>query len=499
MLQRSKSKQSSKLNRAPLGRPGARASVVSAVVEKQRGIHALTDMRDNAQVLSYEGSVKGSFDRIEPVLRQLVAIQFEIDFATQAQEIASRELGFELPISLLDSAWTNQLEIKALYSYCVFETYRRFCDHSIATSPLAMHSDSDFDELLEECGLHAVDLTPCADGRLAHVIRSVLRLPPNKVRRKSYAGAVFDVDDNVQKWTEVELLRERAGLSTSISGSRYFKGVVYHFSTIDGQCEGCAAHGSADDQAAAAGRDALYAFREAIEHTHCCGASVDLLLIGVDTATDSIRIHVPDEKGDISLDSHLSSIALYEQTLDEPRDQALDQIRQAVERECTTTRTGLKRFVCALIENNLSQIELVQAEFNGSYADVGHAERFIGVGVGFEEIQIRNLMYFAYLKTIEEGASDIDVGLKIFNSLNISRGLPAPIVVRFDYHGSIPGARERAISRCQQITEAIFKRFPQHADDASIHILKVVRDCQSDNPIEIIDSSVPMAGIGRKT
>lgn len=498
MLQRSKSKQSSKLNRAPLGRPGARASVASAVVDKQGGIHPLTDMRDNAQILSYERSVKDSFDRIEPVLRQLVAIQFEIDFATQAQEIASRELGFELPIDLLDSAWTNQLEIKALYSYCVFETYRRFCDHSIATSPLATHSDSDFDKLLEECCLHAVDLTPCADGRLAHVIRSVLRLPPTKVRRKSYAGAVFDVDDNVQKWTEVELLRERAGLSTSISGSRYLKGVVYHFSTIDGQCEGCAAHGSKDDQAAAAGREALYAFREAIEHTHCCGASVDLLLIGVDTATDSIRVHVPDEKGDIGLDSHLSSIELYEQTLDEPRDQALDHIRQAVERECTTARTGLKRFVSALIENNLSQIELVQAEFNGNYADVGHAERFIGVGVGFEEIQIRNLMYFAYLKTIEEGASDIDVGLKIFKSLNISRGLPAPIVVRFDYHGSIPGARERAISRCQQITEAIIKRFPQHVNDESIHILKVVRDCQSDSPIEIIDSSVPMAGIGRK-
>ena len=70
-----------------------------------------------------------------------------------------------------------------------------------------------------------------------------------------------------------------------------------------------------------------------------------------------------------------------------------------------------------------------------------HAERFIGVGVGFEEIQIRNLMYFpAYLKTIEEGASDND-GIKIFKSLNISRGLPVPIVVRFDYHGTISRAR----------------------------------------------------------
>ena len=498
MLQRSKSAQSIKLNRAPLGRPGARASVVSAVVDKQRGIHALTDVRDNAQLMSYERSVKDSFDRIEPVLRQLVAIQFEIDFASQAKEIADRELGFELPIDLLNAAWTNQLDIKALYAYCVFETYRRFCDHSIATSPLAMNSDSDFDELIEECGLHAVDLTPCADGRLAHVIRSVLRLPPNKVRRKSYAGAVFDIDDNVQKWTEVELLRERAGLSTSISGSRYLKGVVYHFSTIDGQCEGCAAHGSKDDQAALAGRDALYAFREAIEHTHCCGASVDLLLIGVDTATDSIRVHVPDEHGDISLNSHLSSIELFEQTQNEPSDRARDQIQQVVARECPTTRSGLKRFVGALIENNLSQIELVKAEFNGTYADIGHAERFIGVGVGFEEIQVRNLMYFAYLKTIEEGVSDVDVGLKIFKSLNISRGLPAPIIVRFDYHGSIPGARARAMNRCQQITEATIKRFPQHADDGSIHILKVVRDCQSDSPIEIIDSSVPMTGIERK-
>ena len=214
----------------------------------------------------------------------------------------------------------------------------------------------------------------------------------------------------------------------------------------------------------------------------------------MDTATDSIRVHVPDEKGDIGLVASVFNRT--EQTLDEPRDQALDQIQQAVERECTTTRTGLKRFVCALIEKNLSQIELVQAEFNGSYADVGHAERFIGVGVGFEEIQIRNLMYFAYLKTVEEGASDIDVGLKIFKSLNLSRGLPAPIIVRFDYHGSIPGARERAMNRCQQITEATIKRFPQHANDASIHILKVVRDCQSDSPIEIIDSSVPMVGIG---
>lgn len=499
MLQRSKSDQAKQLNRAPLRRPGARTHSVSAIEDSRKGRHSLADQHDNQRLVNYERNVKGAFDSIEPTLRQLAAIQFEIDFAKQAQEIATQELGFELPAELINSAWTNQLNIKALYAFCVFETYRRFCDHYTATAPLATHSDAEFYSLLEGCGLHAVDLTPCADGRLAHVIRSVLRLPANKVRRKSYAGAVFDVDDNVQKWTEVELLRQRAGLSTSISGSRYLKAVVYHFSTVDGHCEGCAAHGSDDDVAASAGREALYAFREAIENTHCCGASVDLLLVGVDTASDSIRIHAPDANGDISLKIYLSSAALYEQTINETPDNARLHVQQEVERLCTSTRSGLKRFICALIENNFSQIELVQTEFNGSYPDVGHAERFIGVGVGFEEIQMRNLMYFAYLKTIEEGAPDIDVGLKIFNSLNISRGLPAPVVIRFDYHGSIPGARDRAIQRCKRITRAIVNRFAQQVKDGVLHVIQVVRDCQSNKPIEIIDSSVPMAGKEERT
>lgn len=499
MLQRAKSDQVNQRNRAPLRRPGACTHSVSVIEDAREGCHPLVDQHDNKQLMNYEQNVKGAFDSIEPVLRQLAAIQFEIDFADKAQEIAIQELGFELPAELINSAWTNQLDIKRLYAFCVFETYRRFCDHYTATSPLATHSDSEFNSLLDGCGLHAVDLTPCADGRLAHVIRSVLRLPANKVRRKSYAGAVFDVDDNVQKWTEVELLRQRAGLSTSISGSRYLKGVVYHFSTVDGHCEGCAAHGSDDDVAASAGKEALYAFREAIEKTHCCGASVDLLLVGIDTANDSIRIHAPDANGDISLESYLSTAELYEQTITETRDNARKHVQQEVERICPSTRDGLKRFVCVLIENNFSQIELVQSEFNGSYPDVGHAERFIGVGVGFEEIQMRNLMYFAYLKTIEEGAPDIDVGLKIFKSLNISRGLPAPIVIRFDYHGSIPGARDRAVQRCKRITEATTRRFAEQSREGALHVLQVVRDCQSNKPIEIIDSSVPMAGKEERT
>ena len=129
--------------------------------------------------------------------------------------------------------------------------------------------------------------------------------------------------------------------------------------------------------------------------------------------------------------------------------------------------------------------------FHGAgYADSGHAERFIGAGKGFEEIQLRNLMYFAYLDTVEEAAPDLDVGMRIFASLNARRGLPVPVVVRFDYHGQVPGARERAVQRCARVAEALGRRYAELANDRLLHILQVVRDCNAAKPIEVLHCSV---------
>ena len=47
-------------------------------------------------------------------------------------------------------------------------------------------------------------------------------------------------------------------------------------------------------------------------------------------------------------------------------------------------------------------------------------------------MHLRNLTYFAHLDTVEEGAPDLDVGVKIFRGLNVSRDLPIPVVVRFE-------------------------------------------------------------------
>ncbi|MCB1923947.1 MAG: carboxysome shell protein, partial [Gammaproteobacteria bacterium] len=124
------------------------------------------------------------------------------------------------------------------------------------------------------------------------------------------------------------------------------------------------------------------------------------------------------------------------------------------------------------------------------YADIGHAERFIGAGVGFEEIQLRNLMYFAYLNTVEEATADLDVGIKIFSGLNVAHGLPVPVIVRFDHHGQVPGSRARAEQHCARVAAALQARFDDLTQRGLLHVLQVTRDCDRAGSIELLACSV---------
>lgn len=512
--------------RAPLGRPGARfvdtqpqaeptlAAKTNATRTTLRrsshsalAQHSLCRQDENARLFEYEQRSKAAFDNIVPVLKQLSALQHETDFVRQAQRIAQRELGFELPNEILENAWIGNLDMKRLYAACVFATYRHYCDDFYRNDPLSHKEEAVFNEFIQSCGFHIVDITPCADGRMAHVIRYVLRLPHRAVRRKSYAGAMFDIDDSIEKWQEIELSRFREGKpNTADHATRYLKIVTYHFSSVDPLHEGCAAHGSDDHKAASSGLERLNSFKTAIENSFCCGASIDLLLIGVDTDTDSMRVHVPDSEGVIHLDRFVDTLDVYKITQHgnaaEGREFIANQIRACApdwHDASTSSSTGsgyhsaqqgsMAKFVAYLIENNLSQIDYVLRNFNGGYADIGHAERFIGAGVGFEEVQLRNLMYFAYLNTVEEAIADTDVGIKIFTGLNISKGLPAPVVVRFDYHGKVPGARDRAQQHCQRVTRAFNERYSKLAEQGLLHILQVTRDCDAENSIEILHNS----------
>jgi carboxysome shell carbonic anhydrase len=325
---------------------------------------------------------------------------------------------------------------------------------------------------------------------LAHVIRYVLRLPYRAVRRKSYAGALFDIEDSLAKWTETELLRYREGRpNTADAPTRYLKAVVYHYSSVDPDHEGCAAHGSDATRAAQAGLDRLLSFQRAVQNSYCCGASIDLLLIGLDTDTDAIRVHVPDANGEIDLLRFLDARELYDRSRHMTAEQALAYIDDRVQRTADAPR-GMARLIGRLLEHNLSQIDYVRGYYGAHYPDIGHAERFIGAGIGFEEVQLRNLTYFAYLDTVEEAAPDLDVGVKIFSRLNVAHGLPIPVVVRYDYHGQVPGARERAVEHCRRVAAALRSRYAELAERGLLHTLLVIRDCNAGERIEVLGCSV---------
>ncbi len=469
-----------------------------------RCLHPLTDAAANARLYDYESSVKHAFDNLVPVLKQIASERCEPDFVARAQSIAGAELGFELPAHVLEDTWVTGLDMRRLFAACVFETYQRVSDQFYTADPLGGRDGKDFERFLLDCGFHLMDVTPCADGRLAHAISYVLRLPYGSVRRKSYAGSLFDIENTVEKWVETELMRFREGRpNTADEPTRYLKVVMYHGSSVNPVHQGCAAHGSDDAAAASAGLERLRAFRQAIENSFCCGASVDLLLIGLDTDTDTIRVHVPDADGYCDLEHWLDAGKVYEITRGLSPTQARERIKELVRAHAPSKSAGaalsdgLVRLIAGLIENNLSQIDYVRQYHGGSYADIGHAERFIGAGIGFEEIQLRNLTYFAYLSTVEEGAKDVDVGIKIFTGLNANRGLPIPIIVRHDYHGGVPGARERAVGHCERIAAALKARYPQLCADGMLHCLRAVRDCDAAAPIEIVGSSMqPAASAG---
>jgi hypothetical protein len=80
----------------------------------------LTDALTNKALRDYDNLVKDAFDRIVPVLKRIAAVQHEPAFIEQAQRMARSELGFELPLPLLETAWVSQLDMRTLFAWCVF-------------------------------------------------------------------------------------------------------------------------------------------------------------------------------------------------------------------------------------------------------------------------------------------------------------------------------------------------------------------------------------------
>ena len=462
--------------------------------------HPLTNDIENRRLLAHEQTIKERFANIVPVLKRIAGLQHAPDFVEQAQALAVQELGFSLRTSSLADAWVTDLDMRALYGESVLGTLRLVAEQIRTANPPETGNVDEAMSFLLDCGYHAVDISPCSDGRLKGLARYILRLPAAAVRsRKSHAGAMFDVEANIKRWVETELMRFREGRPvTSDAGTRYLKMVVYHTSSSDPAHEGCAAHGSNEIQAAGKGLERLREFRQAIENSFCCGASVDMLLVGVDTDTDAIKVHIPDADGEISLYRAVDNLSLYRETVNDNENNARLKVYQAIQAASAQDgwaggngepHEGMRRLIATLLINNLSQIEYVCGNWGGRYPDIGHNERFISVGDGFEEFQLRNLAYFAHLHTVEEGAPDMDVGIKIFKMLNVSHGLPIPLAIHFRYDSRVPGSRERTVERCQRIKAAIESRYSELARQGLLVSGMTVQDKQPGSPIELIEAS----------
>ncbi len=462
----------------------------------QRCEHALVDQELNRRLYAYENQVRGRFSPIVDTLKTLSAFQHELDFVARAQRVTQDKLGYSLPLGLLENAWSAGLDLRALHSYCVFRSFKE-CIEQAAVDQLPWHDRMLIDAgFIQSCGYHTLDISPCADGRLQGLLPFVFRMASNDaVYVKAYAGALFDVEGDVADWTQRELMRLAGGIPGGESGN-YLKIAVYHYSTSNPCQQGCAAHGSNDGLAKQAATDRLAELRGAIENTYGRGAAPDTLMIGMDTDTDAIRVHLPDSDSANCPMRFVESAGLFHETLGMNAVDALCAVEQAIvnaEKSCGL-QPGMRKLITRLLEANLSQIQYVIQHHEGRYAVIGHNERFICAGEAMSELQLRNKFYFAHLDTVEEGAPDMDVGIKIFSGLNITRGLAVPVLVHFHYSSRVPGARERAVARCKRVQAAIQDRYTLLHQQGMLHCQMAVSDSEGSERCTFIDDVVQQAG-----
>jgi carboxysome shell carbonic anhydrase len=395
------------------------------------------------------------------------------------------------------------LNLRALHSYCIFRSFKNCIDQVDADqAPWRERMTIDARFLLG-CGVHTLDISPCADGRLQGLLPFVFRMTPSdNITVKAYAGAMFDVEADVADWAHRELERLSGGIPGGETAN-YLKLAVYHYSSSHACSQGCAAHGSNDKIATELALARLNELRAAIDNTYGTGAAPDVLLIGIDTDVDALRVHLPDGNGDLNPYRYVETGELYKATLGFSRDAAQEKIAAAVvagERADGWAEgqgemhDGMRRLVLALIEANFSQIEYVIRHHAGRYAVIGHDEEFICAGEAMSELQLRNKFYFAHLDTVEEGAADMDVGIRIFTGLNIRHGLPVPVLVHFHYSSRVPGARDRAVLRGKRVKAAIEARYPALYAQGLLNCQMAVSDRYGSERCAFVETDVIDAG-----
>jgi carboxysome shell carbonic anhydrase len=462
-----------------------------------RTAHVLADRVLTLALQRRAEEIDAAFASVEPAIKAIAPMQFERGFVERAREELRVRLGIDVPPKDLHASWSQPLDVRGLYAHCALAVFCRLVDEGYDGRAASSSDGEPVATLIRRWGFHAVDITPCADGRLSGVVDYILRVPESVITsHKSYAGAMFRVDETLRSWESIELTRYRESVpNAATENTRYLKIGIYHFSGTDPEHQGCAAHGNDATRAADAVLQRLAQFEEAVRNVHGCNACTATLLIGVDTDTDAIRMHVPDAAGSMSADRFVDAAALYESTYSIARGEAKQRIRDVVA-QCAgvaaddAATEGMRWFCGYLLKNNIGQIDAVRARFGGAYPDRGHTERLMVIGDALDDVQLRNLAFQAQMETVEENTFALDIGVKILRSLHEPRGLAVPILTHIQYDERIPGARKHAEARALRLRGAVLNRFAPLAAAGMLHVHAAVRSGRG--PLhEVTPHSVP--------
>jgi carboxysome shell carbonic anhydrase len=462
----------------------------------------LADPAASDALVARASAIETAFKAVTATVAGLATRQFDPEFAAFAADRLRSALGVEIARERFDAAWNRPLDLVALQAEAVVRVFARLVGEAGDRARNALVEGEPATEVIARWGFHAIDISACADGRVAGLLDHVLRVPaPVVTARRSYAGAMFPVAETLGQWERVELRRLREGRPNPAgAGTRYLKIGVYHYSSRDPRHEGCAAHGSDDARAAGLLLGRLEDFAAAVERRHGAGDGVALLLVGLDTDTDAIRVHVPGPDGRIDTDRFVSSLELHTRTAALSREAAKQEVRAAVAEAAGTAQDdpateGMRWFCGYLLKNNIAQVEAVRSRFGGAYPEAGHDEKLIVIGDPVDDVQLRNLAFQAQMASVEEGAGDLVVGLRILATRLSPQGLAVPVLILRAYDPEIPGDEERAASAALAMRAAVAARHAGASRGLRVLPVAAVRAAEG-GPLRIISPDCSSAGQG---
>lgn len=466
--------------------------------------HPLADAATAGELARREQEIDGGFKAIEDTLRDLAPAQFDEGFADRAVS-AFAPMGIKFCEDDFQADWARPLDMGKIHARAAMRLFARMVETSTDRARFAGNAEEPIEELIENWGYHAVNVTLCADGRVAGLLGHVLRIPLSVVtQRRSYAGSMFPVSRALRDWEKVELRRHRDAVPNAADAeTKYLKVGVYHFSSVSPSCQGCAAHGSNDTLAFEELRQRMEEFRGAVEASYGAGDQVELLIVGHDTDTDSIRVHVPDTTGALSKNRFVCGRDLHGATVGMEREAAKTAVREAVADAMGVApddamTEGLRWFCGYLVKNNIAQVDAVLARFPAGYPVAGHDERMIVIGDPVDDVQLRNLAFQAQMDSIEEGAGDLDIGVKILGNILPPRGLAVPILVICQFNPDIPGDEAAAAKDALRMKQAVADRIADRDETPALVIDAAIRPAAG-GALTFLDASTCESAVaGRK-